>query len=144
MHIHYSDVIMSVMVSQITSILIVCINLYSGADQITHLSSMSLAFVRGIHWWPVNSPHKGPVMQKMFPFDDIIMILCHILRFHSIYEIPHNNNFKTSVGINNKSCCAIVQYNKINLRLQHMHAHDGSFIRECLGLINESSGKNLR
>ena len=34
----------------------------------------SLAFVRGIHWWPGNSPHKGPVTRKMFPFDDIIML----------------------------------------------------------------------
>ena len=24
---------------------------------------------------PVNSPHKGPVTRKMFPFDDVIMIL---------------------------------------------------------------------
>ena len=29
--------------------------------------------VRGIHRWPVNSPHKGPVTRKMFPFDDVIM-----------------------------------------------------------------------
>ena len=34
---------------------------------------MSLAFVRGIHRWLVNSPHTWPVMRKMFPFDDIIM-----------------------------------------------------------------------
>ena len=34
---------------------------------------MSLAFVRGIKRWPVNSQHKGPVTQKMFPFDDVIM-----------------------------------------------------------------------
>ena len=38
-------------------------------------SSTSLAFVRGIHRGPVNSPHKGPVTRKMFPFDDAIMIL---------------------------------------------------------------------
>ena len=37
---------------------------------------MSLAFVWGIHRGPVNSPHKWPVMRKMFPFDDVIM--CHI------------------------------------------------------------------
>ena len=37
-------------------------------------SSASLAFVRGIHRSPVNSPHKGPVTRKMFPFDDVIMI----------------------------------------------------------------------
>ena len=27
----------------------------------------------GIHRWPVNSPHKGPVTWKMFPFDETIM-----------------------------------------------------------------------
>ena len=30
-------------------------------------------FLRGIHRWPMNSPHKGPVRRKMFPFDDVIM-----------------------------------------------------------------------
>ena len=37
-------------------------------------SSVSLAFVRGIHQWPVNSPHKGPVRRKMLPFDKVIMM----------------------------------------------------------------------
>ena len=32
-----------------------------------------LAFVKGIHRSPVDSPHKGLVTQKMFPFDDVIM-----------------------------------------------------------------------
>ena len=36
-------------------------------------SSASLAFLWEIIGWPVNSPHKGPLMQKMFPFDDFIM-----------------------------------------------------------------------
>ena len=44
-----------------------------GADQRKHPSSVSLAFVRGIRWWAVNSLHKGPVKRKMFPFNDIIM-----------------------------------------------------------------------
>ena len=43
-----------------------------GADQRKHESSASLAFVLGIHRWPVDSPHKGPVTRKMFPFDDVI------------------------------------------------------------------------
>ena len=30
-------------------------------------------FVRGIHWWPVDSPHKGPVMQKTYPCCDRII-----------------------------------------------------------------------
>ena len=38
-----------------------------------NLCSASLAFARGIHRWPVNSPHKGPVTRKMVPFDDVIM-----------------------------------------------------------------------
>ena len=33
-----------------------------------------LAFVRGIHRWPVNPPHKYPVTRKMLPFDDVIMV----------------------------------------------------------------------
>ena len=45
----------------------------SGTDQRKYQSSASLAFVRGIHWWPVDSPHKGPVTRKMFLFDDVIM-----------------------------------------------------------------------
>ena len=61
------------MASQITSFTIVYSTAYSGADQRKHQSSASLAFVRGIHRLPVNSPHKGPVTQKMFPFDDVIM-----------------------------------------------------------------------
>ena len=60
--------------SQITSLTIVYSTVYSDADQRKHQSSKSLAFVRGIHRWLVNSPHKGPVKQKMFPFDDVIMI----------------------------------------------------------------------
>ena len=71
---HYSNVIISVMVSQITSISIVHSTVCSGTDQRNHQSSATLTFVRGIHRWAVNSPHKGSVTRKMFPFDDVIMI----------------------------------------------------------------------
>ena len=69
---------MSKMASQITSLTIVYSTVDSGADQRKHQSSSSLAFVQGIHQWPVNSRHKGPVMSKMFPFDDVIMNQPHI------------------------------------------------------------------
>ena len=65
---------MGAMVSQITSLTIVYSIIYSGPEQRKHQSSTSLAFVRGIHLWLKNSPHKWPVVWKMFPFDDIIMI----------------------------------------------------------------------
>ena len=67
-HVQYSDVIMSEMASQITGISIVCLTLCSAADQRKHQSSASLAFVRGIHWWPLDSPYKQSVMQKIFSF----------------------------------------------------------------------------
>ena len=63
------------MTFQITSLTIVYSTVYSGADQRKHQSSASLAFVWGIHREPVNSPHKGPVTRKLFPFDDVIMTL---------------------------------------------------------------------
>ena len=53
---HYCDVIMDVMVSEITSLTIVYSTIHSGTDQRKDQSSASLAFVRGIHRWPVNSP----------------------------------------------------------------------------------------
>ena len=62
---------MSAMASQNNSVSTVNSTVYSGADQRKHQSSASLAFVWG-HRWPVNSPHKGPVTQKMFPFDEVI------------------------------------------------------------------------
>ena len=71
--VHYDDVIMGAIASQITSLAIVYSIVYSGADQSKHQSSTSLAFVWGIHRGPVNSPHKWPVTRKMFPFDDVIM-----------------------------------------------------------------------
>ena len=60
--------------SQITSLTIIYSTVYSDVDK-KHQSSASLAFVRGIHRRPVNSPHKRPVTRKMFPFDDVIMII---------------------------------------------------------------------
>ena len=72
---HESDVTMGSIASQIISLTIVYSNVYSGADQRKHQSSASLAFVRGIHRRPVNSPHKRPVTRKMLPFDDVIMRL---------------------------------------------------------------------
>ena len=72
---HYGDVIMGAIASQVTSLTIVYSSFYSEVDQRKHQSSASLAFVRGIHRGPVNSPHKWSVTRKMFSFDDVIMSL---------------------------------------------------------------------
>ena len=63
---HYNDVITITIASQITSLTIVYPTVYSGADQRKHQSSALLAFVRAVHRWPVNFPHKWPVTQKSF------------------------------------------------------------------------------
>ena len=71
---HYSDVIMNAMGFQITNVSIVSFTVCSGADQRKHQNSVSLAFLSGIHQWLANSPHKGPVTWKIFPFDDVIIL----------------------------------------------------------------------
>ena len=65
---------MSTTASQITSLTIIYSSVCSRADQRKHQSSASLAFARGSHRWPMNSPHIGPVTRKEFTFDDVIMI----------------------------------------------------------------------
>ena len=79
---HYGDVIMGAIASQITSLTVFYSTVYLDADQRKHQSSASLAFVRGIHRGPENSPHKWPVTRKMFPFDDVIM-KCSQKELHS-------------------------------------------------------------
>ena len=64
---------MVAMASQITSLTIVHSTVYSNVDQRKHQSSAPLAFVRGIHRWPVNSSHKLSDTRKRFAFGDVIM-----------------------------------------------------------------------
>ena len=84
---HYDDVIMGAIASQITSLTIVYSTVYSGADQSKHQSSASLAFVWGIHRGPVNSPHKWPVTRKMFPFDDVIMAWVPVILLYGYFNM---------------------------------------------------------
>ena len=96
---------MGAMASQITSLTIVYSTIYSGPDQRKYYSSASLAFVWGIHRGPVNSPHKGPVTRKKFPFDDVIMSLASGRRCDNddksiIFKLSfHNSSFPSRCGI---------------------------------------------
>ena len=78
---------MTARASQITSLTIVYWTVYSGADKRKHQSSAPLAFVRGIHRWPVNFPHKGPVTRKILPFDDVIMAYYPLVLVYMLLEI---------------------------------------------------------
>ena len=93
---HYDDIKMGTTASQITSLTTVYLTVYSDADQRKHQSSASLVFVRGIHRWPVNSPHKWPVTRKMSPFDDVIM------QINIIQEDPEGKYTPEGEGVQNQ------------------------------------------
>ena len=65
---HCNDVTMCVMTSQITSNSTVYSTICSGQHQRNTEALPYWPFVRGIHRSPVNSPHKGPVTRKGFPW----------------------------------------------------------------------------
>ena len=100
---------MSTMASQIASVSIIYSTVCWGPDK-KHRSSASLAFVREIHRWPVNFPHKGPVTRKMFPFDDVTMTLgsskiyCRVYIFHK-HDIEFGSIFRCSVRWNKPAEC---------------------------------------
>ena len=103
---------MSTMASQITSLTIVYSTVYSGVDQRKHQSSASLAFVRGIHRSPVNSPHKGQVTRKIFPFDDVIMIYASVAE--PIWALRHGSLSNLGFSISYKITLKIKQSTLLN------------------------------
>ena len=113
---HYNDVIRSAMSSQITSLTIVYSTVYSGADQRKYQSSASLAFVGGIHRWPVNSPHKGPVTRTMFLCDDVIVCCIWLATVsHDLQQCQHRmttwhgNTLPLLTGVESKGQSVILE-----------------------------------
>ena len=110
---------MCAMVPQIIGVSIVYSRVCSGAHQRKRPSSASLAFVMGIHRWPVNSHHKGPVTRKMSPFDDVLLDLV-LLEYSGLntrgVNVVYNSETNVSVHKNTKgnmrqSIRAIFKYN---------------------------------
>ena len=117
---HYTDVIMGTVVSQITSLTIVYSIVYSDADHRKHQNSASLAFVRGIHRGPVNSPHKWPVTRKMFPFDDVIMI--DIFDNEVIQKDGRWQSYENVFNLHNKN-----MHNKILVKFSGRNLKDAEY-----------------
>ena len=65
---------MDAIASQITSLRIVYSTVYSDADQRKDQSSASLAFVRGIHRWPVNSHKELKLVRDALEEESKIMV----------------------------------------------------------------------
>ena len=65
---------MSAMASRITSLTIVYSSVHSGTDQGKHQSSAPLAFVRGIHRWPVNFVSHSWCRYQMETFSALLAL----------------------------------------------------------------------
>ena len=52
------------------------------------------------HWWPVDSPHKGPVTRKVFRFDDVITVPSNVLLCVSTDRLTdiHKTSYHTGTG----------------------------------------------
>ena len=87
---------MSVLMFVITGNSTVCLAVFFQAGIKTHQRSALLSFVRGIHWCPVDSPHKRTVMQKMFLCltSSFLAIVC----LRGINESSSNNSVICLMG----------------------------------------------
>ena len=102
---------------QITSLTIVYSIVYSDADQWNHQSSASLAFVLGIHRWPVNSPHKWPVTRKNVS----IWWRHHGLKAGVFCNIGYLSQTHLGIGVTNSNKQRVL-----------MHGHQGWNVRHGL------------
>ena len=118
-----NDVIMSTLSSQITSLKIAYSTVHSGADQRKHQRSASLTFVRGIHRWPVNSRHKEPVTQKVFPFDDVIMVYLISTSILSLKIVKIPGVWVPKAPFVNFSVSRIFDLVRVHVRLFQPHSY---------------------
>ena len=126
---------MGTMASQITSLTIVYSTVYLGADQRKHESSASLAFVRGIHRGPVNFPHKWPVTLKMFPFDDVIMVM--------IYTSINKAVIISDNDLSPVQCQAIIWANVDLLSVTHYRTYFNEILFENQVFFQQNEFENV-
>ena len=113
---YYSDVIMGAMASELTRLTIVYLTVYSEIDQRKHQSSASLAFMREIHLWPVNFPHRWPVTQKMFPSSSWYALCCGLLCVDTI----HKRTDDITITKPNKTNRVHIIFRSLSARLQYL------------------------
>ena len=78
---HYDDVTMGGMTSQITSLAIVYSTVYSGADQRKHQSPATLAFVRGIPAQMASNAETASIWWRHHDCGQIIIFTCGLERY---------------------------------------------------------------
>ena len=103
---------------------------------------MSLAFVLGIHRWPVTSPHIGPVTRKMFPFDDVFMqrlwLVCCLYCYKQSSQLSHWSQVMHICIIKGMP---LAYWSKHYSRLNAEHPVDGksTLVRVFNGLVSSRS-----
>ena len=103
--------------------------LWANTSNITVLLEVNLIFwnftlsarFRGIHRWPVNSPHKRPVTRKMFPSDDVIMK----------FQKPMTH-FMATYG--SRFCCLLPSYISMHVEMENPIV---SYRKLCLSQLEE-------
>ena len=99
---------MSAMAPQITGLMVLFSTVYSDADQRKYQSSASLAFVRGIHRWPV--PMTGVWTAKKasnaekFPFDDVIMIHSWFMNMAQWFQTKNDDQLTSTKQCSGQVC----------------------------------------
>ena len=79
LHLRHISIMASQFTGNSTACWIVCLTLKQNIK-----APRYWPFVRGIHWWPVDSHRKGPVMRKAFPWpchDIIVELKCWVSGF---------------------------------------------------------------
>ena len=130
---------MEAMGSQTTSLTSVYSTVYSRRRSKKNQSSASLAFVRGIHIhrWPVNSPHKGPVTRKMFPFDDVLMTIygCEYITKSVIMTLQMYPIIHIHMYFNEFMCMrATFWSNQVGSRLKETRVNDRELMNQLTWL----------
>ena len=134
---HNNDVIMSAMASPITSLTVVYSAVWSCTYQSICQSSAALAFVRGIHRSPVNSPHKGAVTRKCFHLMTLSCALKYLMyddTDESIFTWVRRNIDIHHIG-------ALITMYWIHRLIYSWHANNKVFLHIDPGTVSSNSSK---
>ena len=82
--------------------------------------------MRGIHRWPVNCPHKGPVTRKMLPLNDVIMRLV----FQATGAITAAQCISTPGNLTQKYDFSVTSMSSTNLQFRYNEAVNDSILQE--------------
>ena len=101
---YYNNVIISAKAPQISGLMVIFSTVYSDADQRKYQSSASLAFVRGIHRWPVYDPQKKASNAEKFPFDDVIMIHSWFMNMAQWFQTKNDDQLTSTKQCSGQVC----------------------------------------